>query len=53
MANAVTYLWSDGVEEPFKGRVISEFDTEILEIENGDKPFGLAKQRVTKCWVDL
>ena len=53
MANAVTYLWSDGVEEPFKGRVISEFETETLEIENGDKPFGLAKQRVTKCWVDL
>jgi hypothetical protein len=53
IADAVTHLWSDGVEEPFKGRVISEFDTETFEDENGDKPFGLAKQRCTKCWVDL
>jgi hypothetical protein len=53
IADAVTYLWSDGVEEPFKPRVISEFDTETWEDENGDRPFALAKQRCVKCWVDL
>jgi hypothetical protein len=52
IASAVTHLWSDGVEEPFRAEVVSEFECETLEIE-GEKPFGLAKQRCTKCWVDL
>jgi hypothetical protein len=53
IADAVTYLWSEGVEDPFKARVISEFDTQTWEDDNGERPFGLAKQRCTKCWVDL
>jgi hypothetical protein len=52
MASAVTHVWSDGVERPFRAEVVSEFECETLEVE-GKKPFGLARQRVTKCWVDL
>jgi hypothetical protein len=52
-ANAVTHVWSEGVEAPFRGRVISEFDTETWEDENGVRVFGRAKLRITKCWVDL
>jgi hypothetical protein len=32
--------------------VVSEFECETLEVDGG-KPFWPAKQRVTKCWVDL
>jgi hypothetical protein len=53
MASAVTHVWSEGVEAPFRGNVVSEFDTETWEDENGVRVFGRAKQRVTKCWVDL
>lgn len=53
IANAVTHLWSDGVEKGFQGRVISEFDCETFVDEKGNKPFGMAKQRATKCWVNL
>jgi hypothetical protein len=52
IASAVTHMWSDGVEQPFRAKVVSEFECETLEVE-GSKPFWPAKQRVTKCWVDL
>ncbi|KAL6156719.1 hypothetical protein ACJQWK_06345 [Exserohilum turcicum] len=53
MANSVTHVWSEGVQNPFRGFVVSEFECETLEDEQGKKPFGAASQRVTKCWVDL
>lgn len=53
LADAVTHLWSDGADRQFKGRVISEFECETWEDEEGKKPFAPAKQRVTKCYVDL
>ncbi|KNG46353.1 hypothetical protein TW65_86991 [Stemphylium lycopersici] len=53
IADAVTHLWSKGAQEPFKGVVVSEFECETFEDESGGKPFGRARQRVTKCWVDL
>jgi len=53
VADAVTHVWSKGAQAPFKGTVVCEFDTETLEIEGGKKPFAKAKQRITKCWVDL
>lgn len=61
LADAVTHIWSKA-EPPFKGQVVSEFDTDWAD-ENGDnsfilckageKPFAPAKQRITKCYVDL
>lgn len=53
MADAVTYVWSEGVEKPFRGTVVSEFDTRTYRDEEGRLVFAPAEQRVTKCWVDL
>ncbi|KAI2486173.1 hypothetical protein Ptr902_00306 [Pyrenophora tritici-repentis] len=53
LADAVTHVWSKGAQAPFKGTVVSEFDTETLETKEGKKPFAKAKQRVAKCWVGL
>jgi hypothetical protein len=52
IASAVTHMWSDGVELPSRAKVVSEFECETLEVD-GEKPFWPARQRVTKCWVDL
>ena len=53
MADPVIHVWTDGAQKPFRGTVISEFECETLEDEEGHKPFWPAKQRVAKCWVDL
>ncbi|RMZ69555.1 ABC transporter substrate-binding [Pyrenophora seminiperda CCB06] len=53
VADPVTHVWSDGAQPPFKGMVVSEFDTETVDDEEGRKLLGKAKQRITKCWVDL
>ncbi|KAF2853759.1 hypothetical protein T440DRAFT_443511 [Plenodomus tracheiphilus IPT5] len=53
MADAVTYMWSEGVEKPFVGNLVSEFDTRTWRDEQGILGFAPAEQRITKCWVDL
>jgi len=53
VSDAVTHLWSKGAQDGFKGWVVSEFECVDLEDAEGRKPFERARQRVTKCWVDL
>ncbi|KAF1938734.1 hypothetical protein EJ02DRAFT_457640 [Clathrospora elynae] len=53
MNDAVTHVWSNGVEQPFRATVVSEFECETWEDEKGKKVFAPARQRATKCWVDL
>lgn len=52
LADAVTHVWSTA-EPPFKGSVVAEFECATWEDENGKVAFAPAKQRVTKCYVDL
>lgn len=52
LADAVTHVWSTA-EDPFKGSVISEFECETWTDEDGKLAFAPAKQRITKCYVDL
>ncbi|USP75067.1 hypothetical protein yc1106_02341 [Curvularia clavata] len=53
MADPVIHVWTDGAQKPFQGRVISEFECETFEDEEGRRPFWPAKQKMAKCWVDL
>jgi hypothetical protein len=53
MADPVIWLWTEGVQKPYRGTVVSEFECETLEVEGGERPFGKARQRVVKAWVDL
>lgn len=48
----VTHVWSQP-EEPFKGIVVSEFQLEEWKDEEGKFAFSPAKQRATKCYVEL
>ena len=52
LSDAVTHVWSKA-EEPFKGSVVCEFQAEDWTDEGGNHAFAPAKQRVTKCYVDL
>ncbi|KAJ4374796.1 hypothetical protein N0V83_001872 [Neocucurbitaria cava] len=52
LADAVTHVWSTA-EAPFKGSVVTEFECETWKDEEGKVAFAPAKQRVTKCYVDL
>jgi hypothetical protein len=50
--DAVTYVWSTA-EPPFKGSVVSEFDTRTWRDEEGKLGFAPSECRITKCYVDL
>jgi hypothetical protein len=50
--DAVTKTWSEP-PKPFKGHIVAEFHTGTFVDEEGNHPFAPAKQRITKCFVDL
>ncbi|KAF3011012.1 hypothetical protein E8E13_010842 [Curvularia kusanoi] len=52
VADAVTYVWSTA-ETPYQGTIVSEFDTATWKDEQGQLAFAPARQRVTKCYVNL
>ncbi|EMD66730.1 hypothetical protein COCSADRAFT_35225 [Bipolaris sorokiniana ND90Pr] len=52
MADKVIRVWMEGVQKPFRGTVVSEFECQTLEVD-GEGPFGAATQRIVKAWVDL
>jgi hypothetical protein len=52
LSDAVTKVWSTA-EPPFRGAVVSEFDTGTWRDEEGKLVFEPVQIRVTKCWVDL
>ena len=52
VADAVTHVWTKA-EEPFKGGVVCEFLAEEWTDEDGKYAFAPAKQRISKCYVDL
>ncbi|KAH7366630.1 hypothetical protein BKA66DRAFT_425153 [Pyrenochaeta sp. MPI-SDFR-AT-0127] len=52
LADAVTHVWSTA-EEPFKGSIVCDFEAETWEDEEGKIAFAPAKQRVTRCYVNL
>jgi hypothetical protein len=52
LADAVTHVWSEP-QEPFKGKVVSEFDMATWRDGEGKLAFEPCKQRATKCYVEL
>ncbi|GAB7345757.1 hypothetical protein MBLNU457_4026t1 [Dothideomycetes sp. NU457] len=57
LADAVTHVWANP-PAPFSGGVVAEFDTETYQETDEEtgglrKPFGQAKQKVTKIYVHL
>lgn len=50
--DAVRYVWSQP-PEPYKGTIVSSFDTDTWTDEEGKKPFQPAKIEICKIYVDL
>lgn len=52
LADAVTHVWSKA-EPPFNGSRVCDFEAETWADEGGKIAFAPAKQRVTRCYVNL
>lgn len=52
VADAVIHVWRKA-EEPYQGKIVSDFDTATWRDEKGVLAFEPAKQRIAKCYVEL